>query len=151
MAILLFKRVWCRAGCYTDQTGTVGATKMPGRKTSMKISLYFFFFLLVIPTMRVAVADPMQDEIHHLLDFVASTQCRYERNGKSYDGEEAVKHIRRKYRYFRKQIDSTEKFIELSATKSTMSGSYYMIHCDDGPGVRSQQWLLDELQDFRAR
>ena len=118
----------------------------------MKISAYIYgFVLLAIPAIAPADVDTMQDEIRHLLGFVQSTQCRYERNGKSYDGEEAAKHIRKKYRYFKDEIDSTEKFIELSATKSTMSGKYYMIYCDDGPGVRSQRWLLDELKDYRTR
>ena len=118
----------------------------------MKITFYSCLLLLVMsPGLALAEADTMQDEISHLLGFVSATQCSYERNGKSYNGKDAAKHIRKKYRYFKDQIDSTEKFIELSATKSTMSGKYYMIYCDDRLGIRSQQWLLDELNHYRAR
>lgn len=96
-----------------------------------------------------AVNTDMQQEIDHLLKFVAMTDCHYIRNGSEYNGKEAVNHIKRKYDYFKDEIDSTEKFIELSASKSTMSGKYYMVKCDGKPKIRSQQWLLRELGKYR--
>ena len=42
-----------------------------------------------------AFASPQQ-EIDHLLTFVESTQCKYERNGTIHTGPEAAAHIKRK-------------------------------------------------------
>lgn len=94
-------------------------------------------------------AATMQQEIDHLLKFVEQTDCQYERNGKRHTGKEAVEHIKRKYNYFKNDIDSAEKFIELSATKSTMSGKDYLVHCPDRSTLRSEEWLLQELRNYR--
>lgn len=88
-------------------------------------------------------------EITHLLGYVESTHCKYERNGTMHNGAEAVKHIKKKYEYYFDDIKTTEDFIEYSATKSKMSGKYYQIHCDSMPPLKSQDWLLLELKLFR--
>ena len=95
-----------------------------------------------------ATADTQQ-EINHLLEFVASTSCQYERNGSVYDGVRAEKHIKKKYEYFKDKINSAEDFIEYSATKSTMSGKQYKIHCDNMATQNSSDWLLNELKVYR--
>lgn len=102
---------------------------------------------LIIPT--PVIAADMQQEIDHLLSFVEHTECQYERNGQMYSGKEAVEHIKKKYNYFKNDIDSAEKFVELSATKSTMSGRYYFVHCPNRPKLKSQEWLLHELNNYR--
>jgi hypothetical protein len=91
-----------------------------------------------------------QTEINHLLEFVKSTECQYERNGDMHNGQEAFKHIKRKYKHFKDDIDTTESFIKLSATKSKMSGKKYRIHCQGQPIIYSQDWLLAELLNFRS-
>ena len=69
-------------------------------------------------------SSDMNTEIDHFLSYVENTECLYERNGTMYRGKDAVEHIKKKYNYFKDKIDSTEKFIELSATKSIISGKY---------------------------
>ncbi|UCE63419.1 MAG: DUF5329 family protein [Nitrospirota bacterium] len=96
-----------------------------------------------------AFGGDMQQEINHLLQFVKHTVCQYERNGQLHSGKEAVEHIKKKYYYFKDDIDSTEKFIELSATKSTLSGKFYFVHCPNRPPLKSQDWLLEELNHYR--
>ena len=95
-----------------------------------------------------AIADTQQ-EINHLLEFVANTSCQYERNGNVYDGARAEKHIKKKYDYFKDKINSAEDFIKYSATKSTMSGKQYKIHCDSMATQNSSDWLLNELKKYR--
>ena len=90
-----------------------------------------------------------QTEIDHLLSFVKLTECQYERNGTKYNGEKAVKHIRKKYNYYSDDIKTAEDFIRYSATKSSMSGKAYKIHCEGKYAVTSQQWLLGELHRLR--
>lgn len=114
----------------------------------IRVAILLPVFLLV---MTATAASRMDNEINHILSYVAETECLFERNGTSYTGSDAVKHIIKKYEYFRSEIDSTEKFIELSASKSTMSGKYYMILCKEREAIRSRDWLLKELQNFRKK
>ena len=73
------------------------------------------------------------------------------RNGKAHDAEDAVNHVQRKYDYFRKKISSTEEFIELSASKSTISGREYQVRCGNDEAVSSRDWLMEELAAYRQR
>jgi flagellar biosynthesis regulator FlaF len=91
-----------------------------------------------------------KEEINHLIKFVQQTECTYERNGDMHTGIEAVEHIKKKYDYFIEDIESTEDFIKYAATKSKMSGKYYLVHCPSKAIVKSKDWLLDELQRFRT-
>ena len=90
-----------------------------------------------------------QTEIQHLLVFVAQTDCQYERNGEMHSGKQAVEHIQNKYDYFKDKIGSTEDFIRYAATKSKISGKYYLVHCTEQPALKSEQWLLAELAAYR--
>ena len=90
------------------------------------------------------------NEVSHLLNYVKNSNCTINRNGSEYKGEKALKHIEKKYNYFRDDIKSTEDFIEYSATKSTMSGKAYIVICPDKNPVKTQLWLLDELKRYRV-
>ena len=96
-------------------------------------------------------ASDIQTEINHLLEFLQNSECQFERNGKIHSGKNTVNHVRKKYNYFKNKIDSTEKFIEYSATKSTMSGKYYMVLCKDEPKAITRDWLLQELKNYRSK
>ena len=97
------------------------------------------------------VPESQKPEVEYLLEFIETSACAFERNGKKYDGKEASKHIKRKYKHFRDQITNTEEFIEYSGTKSTMSGNFYLIYCDGNNPIKSQDWLLEELTQFRNK
>jgi hypothetical protein len=88
-------------------------------------------------------------EVTHLLAFVENSACIINRNGSDYPAEKGVSHIEMKYDYFRDDIQSAEEFIEYSATKSTISGKYYMVTCPGKPPVKTEDWLLAELNRFR--
>ena len=89
------------------------------------------------------------DEINHLLNFVSSSSCNFERNGSTHPAAKAVEHIKKKYDYYEDDIVSAEDFIKYSATKSTMSGKQYQIHCEGKKTITSKAWLLTELERFR--
>ena len=108
--------------------------------------------IFIVVFSNVATADVAFDqkmEIEHLLGFVNSSSCEINRNGKYYKADDAVSHIENKYEYFRDDISTTEEFIEYSATKSTMSGKYYLVRCGDGEAVQTKEWLLNELKSYR--
>jgi hypothetical protein len=90
------------------------------------------------------------DEISHLLAFVESTDCTFERNGDRHSGIEAVKHINDKYKYYSSDIETAEDFIMYSATKSRISSRFYTVHCGDQLPIKSRDWLLKELKHYRS-
>ena len=90
-------------------------------------------------------------EVHHLLAFVKNSNCIINRNGTDYPADKGLSHIEKKYDYFRDDIENTEDFIELSATKSTMSGDYYMVRCPEKETIKTKDWLLTELKKYRLK
>lgn len=119
--------------------------------TFIRASLSCLFFLWVQGAIAGEYRDIQTTEIQHLLKTVLHSGCTFIRNGNAYSPAEAVAHINRKYAYFKPEIDSTEKFIELSATQSTLTGELYTIQCPGKEVVKSRKWLLEELQSFRNR
>ncbi len=75
----------------------------------------------------------------------------FERNRSRYNGSEAAKHINKKYEHFKDEIDTVEKFIELCATGSLMTGKPYVIITGQGEQLPSSDWLNSELQNYRLR
>ena len=94
-------------------------------------------------------AGDTQNEIEHLLSYIENSACSFERNGRVHTGKEAVRHIRNKFDYYKDEINNAEKFIELSASKSKLSGRYYMIKCGNSEKMKNQKWLLEELMEYR--
>ncbi len=116
------------------------------------IILLIAFLSVLIPYAELSKADvpPAQKpEVEYLLGLVKNSPCKFERNGKLYDSEKAYEHIKEKYEYFRDEITSTETFIEYAATKSMMSGKYYLILCGGAEPVKTADWLLKELKKYR--
>ena len=106
-------------------------------------------FLLLASSVNADVNAEQKLEISHLLNFVKNSSCKIIRNGKAYDGNKAVTHIQKKYDYFNDDIETTEQFVELSASKSTLSGKYYTVICGDAQPLRTKDWLLEELRNYR--
>lgn len=92
----------------------------------------------------------LEGEIDHLLHFVEHSGCTFIRNSASYDGVRAREHIQRKYSYIlkRKKELSTEQFIRYAASRSSLSGKPYMVHCGSKT-FTSESWLLEELERYR--
>jgi len=100
------------------------------------------------------IADVPADqvsEVRHLIAYVKSSGCIINRNGTDYAAAEGIDHIEKKYDYFRDDIKNTEDFINYSASKSTMSGDYYMVTCPGKETIRTQDWLMAELKRYRMR
>ena len=96
------------------------------------------------------LADTRQ-EIDHLLGYVASSPCTFDRNGKIYSGPKARDHMNMKYEHYRLRVKTAEDFIKYSATKSMMSGKKYKIHCADSETMNANEWLLNELREYRGQ
>lgn len=114
--------------------------------------MYKYLILSILFFSVAGVADvskKQQAEVAHLLKFIKSSDCKLVRNGETYTAAVAVKHMQKKYNYYRDDINSTEAFIKYSATKSTLSGSYYTVTCSDNKKIKTESWLLEELKRYR--
>ncbi|MDB5792252.1 MAG: hypothetical protein JWQ80_2276 [Massilia sp.] len=101
----------------------------------------------------LAAPEPRaQAEIAHLLDYVATPGCQFNRNGSWHAGAEARAHLRKKYDYLikRKLVTTAESFIEHAATESSMSGKDYLVKCGEGRPVASAVYLKEQLLRYRA-
>ncbi len=116
-----------------------------------KISIIFCLaaILWVPSTLAGDLPAAQKAEIQHLLTYVAKSGCNFIRNGVEHTPLDAVKHINTKNDYFKDKIDSTEKFIELSASRSTITKRRYTIKCPGKEAMDSQKWLLEKLDMLR--
>ena len=117
--------------------------------------------LLLLLTILLAVVSPwsmaarqaedLDATVQYLITYVKESDVTFERNSSRYTGSEAAEHINKKYRHFRDDIDTPEKFIELCATGSLMTGKPYFIITGQGEQLPSGQWLNAELSVYRLR
>jgi len=110
--------------------------------------------LLVATAGAVAAPQPIQvrAEIDVLMTGLQASGCEFSRNGSWYPAPEAKAHLLKKLDYLqgRTTIASTEQFIELAASKSSMSGRPYLVRCADSAPVESRVWLMQRLKSLRA-
>jgi len=119
----------------------------------MSIAGYRLIFLSLVVTvvfLQGICYAGMEEEISHLLLFIEKSECTFVRNDKQYSAANARQHIERKYNYLKKRINTTDQFIQYSATKSSMSGKPYTVQCKSKV-MNTSEWLYEELDKFRAR
>jgi len=104
----------------------------------------------IITNVQVLAAPQVTQEIKGLLDFVEHSECQFVRNGDEYPGPRARAHLEQKLRYLegKNLVNSAEDFIDLAATKSSMSGRAYEVRCSEGVEP-ANTWLKRELQRQR--
>jgi hypothetical protein len=112
--------------------------------------------LLACLFVAAATAAPLlpvaRTEIDALLSRLEASGCEFNRNGTWYTGAEAKPHLLRKLKYLedRGAVQTTEQFIELAASSSSMLGQPYLVRCANAAPVASRTWLLSQLQLIRA-
>lgn len=106
------------------------------------------FSVLFFTTLASSSVFANEQEIEHLLKFVAQSNCSFQRNGELHTPEKAREHIEKKYQYLKKRIKTTEQFIGYAASRSSISKKPYTVTCE-GRQLTSEQWLTTELSRFR--
>jgi hypothetical protein len=106
--------------------------------------------LLLALCVPMARADPLADEIAHLIDFIRTSSCTFIRNGSDYTGSEAADHVQAKYEHFKDEIHTVEDFIDRAASRSLMSGKAYEVRCADKT-MPAADWIRTEDEAYRAR
>ncbi|MFJ4384877.1 DUF5329 domain-containing protein [Pseudomonas sp. NPDC089408] len=106
--------------------------------------------IAIIVDTRVVAVPQTAAEIRGLLEFVEKSDCTFIRNGAEYSGPRARAHLEQKLNYLesKNRVKSAEDFIDLAATKSSMSGRAYEVRCSEGKEPAGI-WLHRELQRER--
>ena len=86
-------------------------------------------------------------EVGQLFAALKQSNCEFSRNGSWYSAEKASEHLQRKYDYLLKKrlVTTTESFIDLAATKSSISGKPYQVRCGKTAPVSSSSWFKSQL------
>jgi hypothetical protein len=108
---------------------------------------------LAVTALALSATPQVDAEIDQLLAALRGSDCRFQRNGTWYDAHQAAQHLGTKRAYFGRldRIRSTEDFIRLAATGSSLSGKAYSVACPGKPEIPSSAWLEAELVRIRAR
>jgi len=105
--------------------------------------------LLALSPFSWAISPQTEQEIQHLLTYIAAADCEFERNGDTKSPAQAHAHIELKYGNTRKYISSTEDFIKYAASESSWTGRPYKVRCN-GVEQTTSVWLNAELKRLRA-
>ena len=119
----------------------------------MKRLLVISIAILALPVWSAEPDAVTRAEVAHLLEYLQSSGCQFQRNGSWYPSARAASHLNQKYEYMLKKglVTNTESFIERAASESSASGKPYSVKCGDAAAVPSANWLWDELQRFRTK
>ena len=106
--------------------------------------------IAIVTNGQIQATPQATQEIKGLLDFVEHSECQFVRNGSEYPGPRARAHLEKKLNYLegKNMVNSAEDFIDLAATKSSMSDRVYEVRCSEGVEPAST-WLKRELQRQR--
>jgi hypothetical protein len=91
----------------------------------------------------------LNTSVEYLLSYIRSSNLTFVRNGNTFSSDIAAEHIKHKYEYNKKDIHSAEDFIELAATKSSLTGEPYLVNIGDGTSKPVADWLAEELARYR--
>ncbi len=108
----------------------------------------FFLIPLLVAAENSGPSNDLSATIDYLIGFVDSSGLTFIRNGQNHDAHAAASHIRSKYEHLKDSIKTPEDFIEKSATKSLMTGRYYVVVLPDGTQRKVRDWLMEELQRY---
>lgn len=90
-------------------------------------------------------------KIDFLLEAISESSFEYDRNGISYNAEQTVNHLRKKYRKKMREIKTAEDFIRKIATRSEVTGRRYLAIPGNGYAYYSSDLLyyrLVQLEKF---
>lgn len=125
-------------------------TSIVRRRIALSIVAGLAAALAAAPDLSLAEPSPTAaQEIDLLIQRVAGMTTRtFIRNGSESSADEAARHLRDKYGYFRREIQTAEDFIRLCGTRSEMTKQPYLVKT--GSAARpSAEVLTEELRQIR--
>ena len=119
----------------------------------MKFIAAILLFLVSDIAFAQSPSPATSHEINQLFAALENSKCEFNRNGSWYSAQKATEHLHRKYDHLLQKglVTSTESFIDLAATKSSLSGKPYLVRCSNMQPVPSKSWFTNKLKELRAR
>jgi hypothetical protein len=116
----------------------------------MKNIMVAAFVILALFSETVSAQDNIEiKKIEFLISSVENLKnAKFIRNGSEYNGQEAAKHLRMKFRRAGDHIQTADDFIRLCASKSYISGKPYMIRLPDGKTIKSEKYFREKLKEY---
>jgi hypothetical protein len=115
------------------------------------LTLPLVLLLMVSNNAAAQQSEDLDGTIQYLITYVRDSGVKFERNFGSHNSVEAASHIEKKYQHFKDEIDTPEKFIELSATASLVTGKKYRVITEQGEAIPAGEWLNTELDRYRRQ
>lgn len=93
-----------------------------------------------------------RNEVDQLLTRVAASGCDFKRGNNWYSAADARQHLEMKFKGLagRGAMVTAEDFIDLAASRSSITGEAYAIRCKAGPAHPSAVWLNAQLRAVRS-
>jgi hypothetical protein len=115
----------------------------------MRTPLVIFLLLLLIPGVLRAGDAREKKRIEHLLQTVESLKgAAFIRNGTEYDARDAGRHLRMKLKLAGDRVKTAEDFIEVCASRSSLSSEAYQIRLPDGTITETAPFFRAKLREF---
>lgn len=99
-----------------------------------------------------AETDNMMSDSEKIETLISSlkqlTGAKFIRNGKEYTVDDAISHMRSKWKWKQSEIQTVQDFIRIAGSKSSTSGEFYIIRMPDGSEVRTEDWLKEQLESL---
>jgi hypothetical protein len=108
----------------------------------------FAFSLASVEAIAAGRPATEQAKIDWLLSEVGNSTAVFIRNGKEYDGAQAVAHLKMKLFFAGRRVQTVRQFIVGVASRSEASGKPYEIRVPDGKQGPLQEWLLERLSVY---
>lgn len=112
--------------------------------------------LLILLAAPALIAAPLplsqRAEIDALMAMLQSSACEFKRNDSWHSAAEAKSHLLRKLDYLESKnvVQTTEQFIALAASQSSLSGQAYQVKCGSSAAIDSKSWLNARLLLIRS-
>ena len=126
--------------------------RFPGCRHGLRTLTLLLALVLAAPLPVQAAPPEAEREITALIDGLRDSPCRFQRNGRWFDGARAAAHLRRKYDHVRDRggVDSAETFIEVAATRSSFTGRAYRVQCGESAAMDAAPWFRARLALLRG-
>ncbi|MDR2461558.1 MAG: DUF5329 family protein [Deltaproteobacteria bacterium] len=111
------------------------------------LTLFFTLFIAFSANIALALEGAELQRVNLLLDlFATNTDLIMVRNGAQYPVERAITHLRNKLSSSPVEINTAEEFIDLLASKSSVTGKPYTIIFPNGRNIHSSLYFHELLQ-----
>jgi hypothetical protein len=103
------------------------------------------FFVVAVEAAAASRPAGEQAKIDWLLKEIGDSKAVFIRNGKEYEADRAVSHLKTKLFFAGSRVQTARQFIVGVASHSEESGKPYEIRPPDGNQQRLETWLLERL------